>query len=160
MREESPRPQTHQQPGEDGDLSDLLQELRVLLQGAQVLTAFLILLPFNQGFAQIDQREKWIYLATFLCSVGSLVFLTAPAAQHRLERPLVNRGQFKLFATRMMISGVALLSLALTLATLLVISEVLGLQSGTIATIVVAALILFLWWLFPLLRKKERQTAT
>jgi hypothetical protein len=32
---------------EEGSLDDMLQELRILLQGAQVLTAFLIVLPFN-----------------------------------------------------------------------------------------------------------------
>ena len=37
----------------DGDLSDLLAELRVLLPSAQTLTAFLIILPFNAGFAQV-----------------------------------------------------------------------------------------------------------
>ncbi len=40
------------------DFSDLLQELRVLLQGAQVLTAFLIVLPFNAGFARLQPGEK------------------------------------------------------------------------------------------------------
>ncbi|MGC8035720.1 DUF6328 family protein, partial [Salmonella enterica] len=37
----------------DGDLSDLLNELRILLPAAQLLTAFLITLPFNSGFSQI-----------------------------------------------------------------------------------------------------------
>ena len=37
------------QPGDEGDLSDLLSELRILLPGAQMLTAFLIILPFNGG---------------------------------------------------------------------------------------------------------------
>ncbi len=74
-----------------GDLGDMHQELRILLPGAQVLTAFLIVLPFNQGFPEIRHSEKWIYLATFLCSIGSLVFLSSSAAHHRLERPLRDR---------------------------------------------------------------------
>src|SRR4051794_18927871 len=89
----------------DGDLGDLLQELRILLQGAQVLTAFLIVLPFNQGFAEINESEKWVYLATFFCSICPLVLFTAPAAHHRLQRPLNDRAGFKQFATRMIIVG-------------------------------------------------------
>ena len=54
---------------EEGSLDDMLQELRILLQGAQVLTAFLIVLPFNQGFDKIHDFEKWVYTATFLCSM-------------------------------------------------------------------------------------------
>lgn len=72
----------------DGDLSDLLQELRVLLPGIQTLTGFLIILPFSQGFSKIGQHEQWVYLALFVCAVSSLVLFTAPAAQHRWERPL------------------------------------------------------------------------
>src|SRR5687767_1544159 len=34
-------------PHDDGDLGDMLQELRVLLPGSQTLTAFLVILPFN-----------------------------------------------------------------------------------------------------------------
>lgn len=40
---------------EEGGLDDMLQELRILLQGAQILTAFLIVLPFNQGF---DKKRR------------------------------------------------------------------------------------------------------
>jgi len=53
---------------DEQDLNDLLQELRILLQGVQVLTAFLVILPFNQGFEKIEEIEKWVYLATFVCS--------------------------------------------------------------------------------------------
>jgi len=62
----------------DGDLSDLLSELRILLPGAQMLTAFLVILPFNGGFDQIRQEERYVYLATFLCALVSLVSSPPP----------------------------------------------------------------------------------
>ena len=77
------RDQKEQQDASDsGDLSDLLSELRILLPGAQMLTAFLIILPFNGGFAKIVQAEKIVFLATFFLSMTSLVLLSAPAIQH------------------------------------------------------------------------------
>ena len=136
----------------DEDLSDLLQELRVLLPGVQTLTAFLIILPFSPGFALIEQAERWVYLATFLCSVSSLVLFTAPAAQHRLERPLRNRVRFKQVATRLTIIGLLPLSLALILATQLVVSEVGGREAGIGAAALVTFLIGLTWWLLPLRR--------
>ena len=72
-------------PNDDGDLGDMLQELRVLLPGSQTLTAFLVILPFNSGFSQIQDEERYVYLATFLCSILSLILFTAPAA--RREQP-------------------------------------------------------------------------
>ena len=144
----------------DGDLSDLLAELRVLLPGAQTLTAFLIILPFNAGFAQIQQGEKYVYLATFLCSITSLVLFAAPAAQHRLQRPLPDREQFKRTANRLVVAGLVPLSCALILATQLVMAEVLhhpGVATGIAG--VVAVLIGTAWWVAPLRKKAQRATS-
>lgn len=141
----------------DHDLDDLLHELRVLLPGAQTLTAFLTILPFNSGFSQIQNQEKYVYLATFLCSVCSLVLFTAPAAQHRLQRPLRDREGFKTTASRLMIAGLVPLSAAVILSTFLVISQVL--TAGWFAWIsagIVAGLIGLIWWLYPIWRHVNR----
>lgn len=140
---------------EEGSLDDMLQELRILLQGAQILTAFLIVLPFNQGFEKIHDFEKWVYIATFLCSITSLVFFSAPAAHHRLARPLVNRELFNTFATRMILVGLVFLSFALILATQLVVSQVIGSVVSIFVTVFVSLLIFIIWWLLPLTYKKR-----
>lgn len=134
---------------EDDDLSDMLAELRVLLLGAQLLTAFLMTLPFSVGFKQIVQSEKWVFLATFFCSVISLVLFTAPAVQHRAVRPLLNRPGFKQLASRQMLMGAAALSCALVLSVELVTAEVFGHLLGLTSSIVTAVLIGTLWWVCP-----------
>jgi hypothetical protein len=157
MEHEPPRPATPppvvESARQAADFSDLLQELRVLLQGAQVLTAFLIILPFNAGFARLSQPEKWVYLATFVCALTSLILLSAPAAQHRLEWPLRDRAHFKRFATRVSIIGLVPLSLSLVLVTQLVVAQTLGSGQALLAAGAVAVLIGAVWWLFPLLWK-------
>jgi len=135
------------------DLADLLQELRILLQGVQVMTAFLVILPFSQGFKDIDDFEKWIYLATFLCSLSGLIIFSAPAAMHRVARPLTDRVRFKNFATRMTIIGLIPASLSLALATQLVVDQVLGGAVSFVAAGLVLVLIAILWWLLPLALK-------
>lgn len=137
-------------PSQLANLSDLLQELRVLLQGVQVLTGFLIVLPFYQGFGQLDPIEKGIYLATFACSIVSLIIFSAPAAQHRLEWPLRDRGQFKRFATRMIILGLVPSSLALALTAQLIVAQILGVRAGFVGGAFVLAIVGALWWLVPL----------
>lgn len=144
-----------EQSSRAGDLSDLLQELRVLLQGVQVLTGFLIILPFNVGFEKLAQTEKWVYIATFVCSLSSLILFSAPAAQHRLEWPLHDRAQFKRFATRIIIVGLLPLSLALVLATQLVAGTVLGDSAGLLAAACAAVLIATFWWLVPLRTRRH-----
>lgn len=141
---------------DESDLTDMLQEIRILQNGVQILAAFLVILPFSQGFSKVQHGEKWVFVIAFVCSVSSLVMFNAPAAQHRLERPLRDRRQFKLFATRMIIIGLALFSLALTLATHLVVSEVVGQPVGMAVAVYVALLIAVIWWLLPLIHKRAR----
>lgn len=150
----SPRKPSSQSDEQDGDLSDMLNEMRVLLPGAQTLTAFLIILPFNSGFAQIREEEKVVYVVTFLCAIVSLICFTAPAAHHRLLRPLIDRQGFKDLATRYIIAGLIPLSFALVLATQLVLSQVFASLwiSGVVAA-VVAVCIGSLWWLVPFRRR-------
>lgn len=138
---------THQ----DTDLSDLLEELRILLPGTTTLTAFLIILPFNAGFDAIRNDQKAVYVVTFLCSLVALILFTAPATHHRLQRPLRDRTGFKNMATRFMIAGLIPLSVALVLAAQLVLSAVIGTPVITWSmTSSLAILVLVLWWVFPL----------
>jgi hypothetical protein len=135
---------------------EMLQELRVLIPGVQVLTGFLLILPFNQGFAQIALAEKWVYLSAFLCGVVSLILLTAPAAQHRIERPLRDPARFKQYATRMTIIGLIPLSLALILTTQLIVAHTVGTGISLVMMAGVAALLLAIWWIWPLIVRARR----
>jgi Na+/proline symporter len=148
--------QGEQRRGGEGDLSDLLNELRILLPGAQTLTAFLFLLPFNSGFAEIVQAEKIVFLATFFFSMASLVLLSAPAIQHRVMRPLQDRERFKRTADRIMMAGALSLALAFILGTNLVISEVFGYIAGIAACALVSVLIIGMWWWLPLHLKRSK----
>ncbi len=142
-------------PGDSGDLTELLQELRVLIPGVQVMVGFLVILPFSQGFTQIQQGERWVYLFAFVCGLISLVLFTAPAAQHRLERPLRDRVRFKQYATRMTIVGLVPLSLALVLTAQLVVSQTIGDGVALAVSALVAALIGAVWWAWPIKTRRD-----
>jgi hypothetical protein len=140
---------------EDGDLSDMLSELRILLPGAQMLTAFLIILPFSTGARQFIQAERLVFLATFFFALTSLVLLSAPAIQHRLMRPLISRERFKRLATRQIVAGSGALAFAFTLGTNLVISSVFGKLLGNVASAAMALLIAGLWCALPMYLKRR-----
>ncbi len=153
MQAGTPTPPGSSSSGADerdpGDLSEMLQELRVLLPGVQVLNAFLVTLPFTQTFGRILAGEKSVYVASFLFSLLSLILLTVPAAHHRLERPLPDRVRFKEFSNRMIVLGLVALSLALILATHLVVTQTLGSTPALIMALCVTACIGLIWWLIP-----------
>lgn len=134
---------------EDGDLTDMLSELRVLLPTAQLLSAFLVTVPFSAGFGSIASQEKWVFVWTFVLSIASLVLLSAPAVQHRLLRPLGDRPRFKRFASRQIVAGSMTLASAVVLASQLVLSSAFGHWIGNSIAAMLALLILALWWALP-----------
>jgi uncharacterized protein involved in cysteine biosynthesis len=68
----------------DRNLEELLQELRVVLPGVQVLFAFLLVVPFNQRFGQVTAFQRDLYLVTLLCAAAASACLMAPSIHHRI----------------------------------------------------------------------------
>jgi len=137
------------------DLTDLLNEIRLLLPGTLLLVAFLIALPFNSGYTRVSQFDNAVYVAMFLCAILSLLLFAAPAAQHRLMSPLRDRAAFKRSVNRQVIIGLIPLSAAITLASYLVISDVVGALAATIVAGIVGLAIAMLWWALPM-KKRQR----
>jgi hypothetical protein len=67
----------------DRNWADLLQELWVVQTGVQLLTGFLLTLPFQARFAQLSGYEQAIYLITVALAVAATGFLIAPVSLHR-----------------------------------------------------------------------------
>src|SRR6478752_8739976 len=67
----------------DRNWADLLQELRVVQTGVQLLTGFLLTLPFQARFGQLSGYEQTIYLITVALAVAATGFLIAPVSLHR-----------------------------------------------------------------------------
>src|SRR5919202_895132 len=66
------------------ELIELLQELRIILPGVQVLFAFLLTVPFTQRFTELTPLQQYVFFATLLCAALSAAFLIAPSAHHRI----------------------------------------------------------------------------
>ena len=66
------------------ELFELLNELRVILPGVQVLIAFLLMVPFTQRFPDLDDLETGVFYMTLLCPAVATALLIAPSAHHRM----------------------------------------------------------------------------
>ena len=69
----------------DRQMVELLNELRVALPGVQILFAFLLTVPFSQGFGELNSFQRNVYFATLLATTLSTACLIAPTATHRLR---------------------------------------------------------------------------
>src|SRR3954469_14657132 len=104
----------------DRNLNELLGELRVALPGVQVLFAFLLAVPFQQGFQKVTEFEKSLYFATLVSTAVAAALLIAPSSLHRIEFRKDDKEYVVFTANRLAIFGFAVLGLAMTLATVLV----------------------------------------
>jgi Family of unknown function (DUF6328) len=139
----------------DRNWISLLQELRVVQTGVQLLTGFLLTLPFQQRFDELNATMRVIYLATVGCSVVSTVLLEAPVAMHRL---LFRRHRTRYLvsaAHRFAYAGLLLMGLALTGVTVTIFGAVAGPVAGAIAGGCALVSQLGFWVLLPLRVRRE-----
>jgi len=137
----------------DRNLGELLQELRVALPGVQVLFAFLLAVPFQQGFSKIDGFEKGVYFATLLLTALSAILLIAPSSYHRMTFRLQQKRELIHLANRFTIAGLTFLALAMTGAVVLITSVLFGPPMTIVAGVLTAVTFAVFWYLVPLRRR-------
>ncbi|MHA7175992.1 DUF6328 family protein [Arthrobacter sp. Sr24] len=67
----------------DRNWDDLLQELRVMQTGTQIIAGFLLTLPFQQRFADLDVFGVVLYLVLVVLAAGTTCLMLVPVAMHR-----------------------------------------------------------------------------
>ena len=136
----------------DRNLQEMLGELRVALPGVQVLFAFLLVVPFNQRFAQVTDFQKTIYFITLMCTTASTVCLIAPTAHHRLEFRRQDKELIVSTGNRIVIVGLTFLAIAMTGAVLFVTDVLYGSTTTAVAAVAAALAFGLLWYAIPLRR--------
>ena len=89
----------------DRELIELLNELRVALPGVQVLFAFLLTVPFSQGFVKTTQFQRDLLFGVLAATAISAALLIAPSAWHRLRFRQRDKEAFS--ETLTVVSGIA-----------------------------------------------------
>jgi hypothetical protein len=140
----------------DRNFTELLGGLRVALPGVQVLFAFLLVVPFNQGYSRMTAFDKDAYFATLMCTTLASILLIAPTVQHRLAFRRDDKAHLVAMANRLSIAGLGALALAMIGAILLVTNVVFGALAAALATAVVSGAFATIWYGVPL-RRLERQ---
>jgi Family of unknown function (DUF6328) len=136
----------------DRNLQEMLGELRVALPGVQVLFAFLLVVPFNQRFADVTQFQKTVFFVTLLCTTASTVCLIAPTTHHRLEFRQQDKYRIVRTGNRIVVLGLLLLAVAMTGAVLFVTDFLYGPTTTIIAAGGVGVAFLLFWYAIPLRR--------
>jgi hypothetical protein len=136
----------------DRQLLELLNELRVALPGVQILFAFLLAVPFQQGFQKVTETQKDLYFGTLMATCAATVCLIAPSAMHRLRFHQRDRAFLIESANKFLIAGLGFLGIAIVLAVILIADFLYAGVIVWLAPLLVAVAIVAVWFVRPLAR--------
>ena len=142
----------------DRNWSSLLQELRVAQTGVQLLTGFLLILPFQPRFADLDVVMRMVYLVTVGCSLGATVLLVAPVSMHRV---LFRRHRLETLVAvshKYAVVGIMLLGTALSGVAVVIFDSVVGRAGAWIAGGCTLIALTTFWYALPLRDRDLRDT--
>ena len=118
--------------------------------GVQLLTGFLLTLPFQTKFSGIEDFQRNAYLVTVGCAIAATGFLIAPVSLHRLMFRRHLRKEMVNVAHYFALTGMVLLAGAVVGVVLLTFSLVAGTIGGVVAAVTAALLLVVLWAVVPL----------
>jgi len=161
-------PEPHKGTGEseqqrvNRELTELLNELRVALPGVQVLFAFLLVVPFSNGFSHVTAVERGVYFGSFLCAAMTSALLIAPSAYHRLHfrSPPQDKERMLFTANKLAISGTVFLMLAIAGVVFFITDFLYHEPWGALLAAVAAGTFGWFWYGLPLTRRAAIRTRT
>jgi Family of unknown function (DUF6328) len=137
------------------ELIELLNELRVALPGVQVLFAFLLTIPFANGYPELSQLDRDVYFAALVATLISTALLITPSAYHRFVFRQHDKEQLIATSNRLAIVGIGALAVAMT-CSLFVISDILFQWEMTAVVTALTALVFASFWYALPLRRRMR----
>ena len=152
VEDPTPRGPDDEEERRDRQMHELLNELRVALPGVQILFAFLLAVPFTQGWERVTTFQRDVFFVTLMATALSAACLIAPSVAHRIRFQQRDRAWLIESANPIVLAGTVMLAVAIS-GTVLLITDVL--YDGARVWIFSAAIALFivvLWFVRPLRR--------
>jgi hypothetical protein len=131
---------------------ELLEELRALIPGAEVLFGFLLAIQFTGQFDSLSDGQRYVYYGTLLATAAALVLFLAPSAYHRIRFRAGDKAYMVTKGNREAIAGSVAISIAFTGVIHLVTDLVFGKWQAALVAAVFFALIAWRWWAVALYR--------
>jgi hypothetical protein len=137
-------------------MMELLNELRVAMPGVQILFGFLLTVPFQQRFSQVNDFQQTVYFVTLVTAAAAAAFLIAPSAYHRVMFEQHDKPTIIQIGTVQLLVGLAALAIAMNGAVLLVTDVLFAAGTVTVTVVVLSTLYFTLWFGFGLVRRMQK----
>ncbi|MEA3217114.1 MAG: hypothetical protein QOJ19_3270 [Acidimicrobiia bacterium] len=132
------------------EVIELLNELRVLLPGVQVLFAFLLTVPFTQRFSELERADKGVYFSALVLAAAASVLLIAPSLHARLTWQRLDRRALIDVSNQLTVLGSILLAAGMACAVYLIADVLYRSRIAAVSAAAVVVLVAFAWYGLPL----------
>lgn len=133
----------------DRNWNEILQELRVVQTGTQILTGFLLTVAFQQRFEDLDGYQVTVYLVLVALAALATILALTPVSLHRALFRRQAKPQLVRSANSLLKATLVAVLLTLAGTALLIFDIVAGHPAGFIAGGVVLALGVTAWFITP-----------
>lgn len=133
----------------DRNWEELLQELRVTQTGTQILTGFLLTLPFQQRFSDLDAYQVRLYLVLVVLASVATVLIVTPVSLHRLLFRRGLKAELVDAAHGFARAGLGALALVLVGAAMLLFDVVVSRVAGWTVAAALTLLVCLAWVAVP-----------
>jgi hypothetical protein len=130
--------------------TEILQELRVVQTGVQLLTAFLLALPFQSRFATLSDGQEWLYLVVVALAIVATGLLITPVSLHRAMFRKKEKETLVVVANRLAQAGLAVFAVTVAGVAVLIFDVTKGFPAGLVAGVLTFALFGTLWVVAPI----------
>ena len=137
----------------DRELIELLNELRVALPGVQVLFAFLLVVPFQQGYSRLSALDRDIYFVAVLAAMIATALLIAPSVFHRIRFRDADKEWLMQMSNRLALAGTFFIAVAMVCTIFLITDVIFGGWQALVTTVAAALLFGGLWYGIALYRE-------
>lgn len=134
----------------DRNWTEILQELRVIQTGTQILTGFLLTVAFQQRFTDLDQFQVDVYLALVIVAAAATILGLAPVSLHRTLFRRRAKEAIVRIANRILKATIVVVALTLSGTILLIFDVVIGRAAGVIAGVATLVVAFATWTLLTL----------
>ena len=134
----------------DRNWYEMLQELRVVQTGVQILSGFLLTLPFQQRFLTLTGAQRMMFLVAISLATVATCLLIAPVSSHRLLFHMHEKDVLVGASDVLAKAGLAALALTVVTVVLLIFSLVAGTVAAVLAASAALVMFLLLWVALPM----------
>ncbi len=140
----------------DDQFRALMEGLRTTIPGVMVLFSFLLILPLQQPFGDIDDPKAIVFYVAFSAAAIASILLIAPSVHQRVRAPKsgIKRKTWShvIYATKLAIAGTISFLVSIAAVVYLVSALVFTDWLAIVATFVFAVLASWAWFYLPLIR--------